>query len=260
MWLGFAVSAATEQSGPEPSTGEIVKILYVFPHPDDESFGPALAISAQRRQGHEVHLLTLTRGGATKQRHRYGYSIEEMGEVRRREMEEVAEVLGLNGLTVLDLPDGGLKEMDPITIEAVVREEVERLRPDVLVTYAVHGVSGFHDHLVSHAVVKRVFCALRAEGAEHPRRLALFTLAESPVPDGPFTLSTSTPEEIDCAVPVSEHDLETARRALACYETYAEVIERADPLARVGDTVYFEIFQESHDPPLESLFAGVSSR
>lgn len=233
-----------------------MKILYVFPHPDDESFGPALAISAQRRQGHEVHLLTLTRGGATKQRHRYGYSVEEMGEVRLREMEEVAKVLELSELTVLDLPDGGLKEMDPIEIERVVREHVERVRPDVLVTYAVHGVSGFHDHLVSHAVVKRVFCALRAEGAEHPRRLALFTLAEAPAVETPIPLSTSTAEEIDCAVAVDARDLETARRALACYETYAEVIARMDPLARMGDAVYFEIFQESHDPPLESLFAG----
>ena len=36
----------------------------------------------QRREGHEVYLLTLTRGGATKQRHKYGYSIEEMGRIR----------------------------------------------------------------------------------------------------------------------------------------------------------------------------------
>jgi len=35
-----------------------MKILYVFPHPDDESFGPARAIAAQVRAGHEVFLLT----------------------------------------------------------------------------------------------------------------------------------------------------------------------------------------------------------
>jgi LmbE family N-acetylglucosaminyl deacetylase len=49
-----------------------MKVLYVFAHPDDESFGPARAMFKQRREGHEVHLLTLTRGGATKQRHKYG--------------------------------------------------------------------------------------------------------------------------------------------------------------------------------------------
>jgi LmbE family N-acetylglucosaminyl deacetylase len=33
-------------------------ILYVYPHPDDESFGPALAIARQVREGHRVFLLT----------------------------------------------------------------------------------------------------------------------------------------------------------------------------------------------------------
>lgn len=33
-----------------------MRILYIFPHPDDESFGPARAMAAQRRQGHDVYL------------------------------------------------------------------------------------------------------------------------------------------------------------------------------------------------------------
>ena len=54
-----------------------MRILYVFPHPDDESYGPGHAMHKQRRQGHEVYLLTLTRGGATRQRLKYGYTIEQ---------------------------------------------------------------------------------------------------------------------------------------------------------------------------------------
>jgi len=148
-----------------------MKILYIFPHPDDESFGPARAMSKQKRQGHEVYLLTLTRGGATRQRFKYGYSIEEMGEVRYREMLEVGKVLDLGGLTILDLPDSGLKEMDPRKIEKAISEEIERIQPQVVVTYAVHGISGFHDHLVSHAVVKRVFVQMK-EKAPWLKRLA----------------------------------------------------------------------------------------
>ena len=59
-----------------------MRILYIFPHPDDESFGPAPAIAAQRRQDDEVYLLTLTKGEATKQRHRLGVSKKEMREIR----------------------------------------------------------------------------------------------------------------------------------------------------------------------------------
>ena len=61
-----------------------MRALYVFPHPDDESFGPAQVISKQVREGHEVYLLTLTKGEATRMRHRLGYSKEEMGAIRAR--------------------------------------------------------------------------------------------------------------------------------------------------------------------------------
>lgn len=58
-----------------------MKVLYIYPHPDDESFGQGHALHKMRRMGHEVHLLTLTKGGATKLRHKFGYSVERMGEV-----------------------------------------------------------------------------------------------------------------------------------------------------------------------------------
>jgi N-acetylglucosamine malate deacetylase 2 len=230
------------------------RILYVFPHPDDESFGPALAISSQRQRGDEVHLLTLTRGGATRIRHDLGLSIERMGEVRAREMERVREVLDLSGFSLLDFPDGELEDLDPIELEAEIERVVEAVRPHVLVTYAVHGISGFHDHLVTHAVVKRLFCGLwRDRRVPELRRLALFTLLPSSEPDALFPLKTSKPENVDVLIPVSPEDLRRGRRALACYETYATVIEQARPLERVGSHVPFELFGESFDPPLTSL-------
>lgn len=235
-----------------------MRLLYVFPHPDDESFGPALAIARQRRDGHEVHLLTLTRGGATKVRHELGLTVEEMGRVRLDEMGEVEKVLGLSSMTVLDFPDAGLKEVDPRELEEAVAGHVRRIRPHVLVTYPVHGISGFHDHLVSHAVVKRAFCELRERDADAaPRRLAFFTVAESERPDTKFSLETSAADEIDCEVAVGDEEVELARRALDCYETYREVIREADPLSRIGRTVYFELFQKSHDPRLASLTEGL---
>lgn len=122
-----------------------MKILYVFSHPDDESFGPAHAMSKQRRQGHEVYLLTSTKGGATKVRFTYGYSIDEMGEIRYQEMQCVSKVLDLNGISVLNLPDGQLKELDPREIENVISAKIQEIDPQVVVTDAVHGISVFHD-------------------------------------------------------------------------------------------------------------------
>lgn len=230
-----------------------MKILYIFPHPDDESFGPAPAISSQLRSGHEVYLLTLTKGEATKQRHRLGVSKEEMGEIRFKEMQCVEKVLGLTGMTVLDLPDSGLKEMNPIEIESVVREHVQRIKPDVLVTYAVHGVSGFEDHLVSHAVVKRVYCQLRKEGSEYPKRLAFYTHYSEEQVESKFNLKSSKKEEIDCWVETDDKDRAAFEDALDCYETYQQVIEDSGVKKAVGKSVPFEIFQEEFDPSLKDI-------
>ena len=175
-----------------------MKILYIFPHPDDESFGPAHVMSKQRRDGHGVHLLTLTRGGATRQRFKYNHSIQKMGQVRYQEMRQVAEVLDLSGMTVLDLPDSGLKEMDPRDIEQAIISEIECVRPHVLVTYPVHGISVFHDHLVTHAVVKRVFVDLKTK-SPYLKRLAFFTITEKAARQSEvYRLSGSTLAEIDC--------------------------------------------------------------
>lgn len=231
-----------------------MKILYIYPHPDDESFGPAHVMAKHRREGHEVYLLTLTKGGATKQRFKYNYSIEQMGEVRYQEMLNVAKVLDLTEMTVLDLPDSGLKEMDPRDIEHVVREHIERIQPDVVVTYAVHGISGFHDHLVMHAVAKRVFVELR-EQAAYLKRLAFVTITEeSAAQSQHFHLSGSKPGEIDCVVEVEGQDIQRNHEALDCYVTFQETIEKSGVRNHIQHQAVFEFFQESYNPPLTDLF------
>lgn len=231
-----------------------MRILYIFPHPDDESFGPGSAMSKQVREGNEVYLLTLTKGGATKQRHKFGYSIEEMGEVRYKEMLDVAEVLNLTGMTVLDLPDSGLKEMDPREIEKVIKEEIEKVKPDVIVTYAVHGISGFHDHLVSHAVVKSVFCEMK-KSSPYLKRLALFTLTEEDAKKQKhFHLNGSKDEEIDCVYEVDDEDMKALHKALDCYVTFKETIDLSDIKNQLNKKINFEIFQEEHNPKLKNIF------
>lgn len=231
-----------------------MKVLYIFPHPDDESFGVAHAMHNQRRNGHKVHLLTLTRGGATKQRHKFEYSIDEMGELRFKEMLDVAKVLDLSGMTVLDLPDSGLSEMDPRIIERAVANEIEHIQPAVVVTYAVHGISGFHDHLVTYAVVKRAFVTLQ-ERVSYLKRLALFTITEDVAAKGAlFKLNGSKLENIDCIFDVDDVDIAAAHKALDCYVTFKETIDKSGIRDFIGKRVVFEFYREKFDPPVQSLF------
>ena len=231
------------------------RILYIFPHPDDESFGPAAAISRQRRAGHEVYLLTLTRGEATSQRQKLGFSKEKMADVRFKEMQNVARILDLAEMTVLEYPDGELERLDPLDLEDAVRRRIENVRPDVVVTYATHGISGHPDHLVTHAVVKRVFCEFRRSGAAFPRRLALFTIPDDV--DRPEHLRGTPRADLNCIIPVDADDLQRGRDALAAYDTYREVVEAHNPMKTVRDGVSFVLFQEDHSPPIADLMHGL---
>ena len=233
-----------------------MRILYIFPHPDDESFGPASAISYYRRTGHEVFLLTLTKGGATKERFKFDYTVQQMGEVRFAEMKEVAKALQLSGMTVLDFADSGLKETDPRLIEKAIAKHIEKIAPDVLVTYPVHGVSGFHDHLVTHQLVKRVFLELKSK--LQLQRLAFYTLTQAQADKATHhQLSFSSPQEIDCVLNVEQPDVEALKKALACYKTYQDMIEKTGVKNLVGRKIYFEFFQESYDPPVDDLLWGL---
>lgn len=237
-----------------------MRILYVFPHPDDESFGPAPVMKQQLEQRNEVFLLTLTRGGATKVRHKLGLNVEQMGEIRYKEMQKVEKVLGLSGMTVLNFPDGGLQDTNPLELEKAVTEHIQKIKPQLIVSYPVQGVSGHHDHLVTHAVVKRVFEELTSNGAAYLKRLAFTTLpnkTEQINMQGNFILKNSDVGLIDCELQLNDKDIEVLKQSLGCYETYRETIEKSGVVGMVGNKLYFEIYKEDHKPVLTDLEAGL---
>lgn len=234
-----------------------MRLLYILPHPDDESFGPGPVIHKYIRQEHEVFLLTLTKGGATKQRFRLNLSVEEMGEVRYKEMLNVEKTLGLNGMTVLDLPDSGLKDMDPREIEKIVENHIVKIKPHVLITYPVSGISGFYDHLVCHAVVKRVFVDLK-EKYSWLKRLAFFGITENDAAKNTyFPVKAFKNQEIDCIIKLSTEDVLAGQKALDCYVTYTEVIEGTKIKEMLAKEAPHEIFMESFSPPVDDLLYGL---
>jgi N-acetylglucosamine malate deacetylase 2 len=236
----------------------VMRILYIFPHPDDEAFGPARAMGAQRRQGHDVYLLSLTRGEATLVRHKFGWTLEQMGEARYRELMDVKRTLDLTDLRVLQLPDGGLKELDPQTIEKSIRDEILRVEPQVVVTFPIHGISGFHDHIVTHCAVTRVY--LELHGPDYPwlQRLAFSTVVTAPA-EFPWHVNVTPPAEIDCVLQVTDADMERFHKALDCYVTYADVIARTNIHQVFDKDVHFELFREDQKPPFDDLCEGLTA-
>ncbi|MBD3183154.1 PIG-L family deacetylase, partial [Candidatus Poribacteria bacterium] len=160
-------------------------------------------------------------------------------------------------MEVMDFPDSGLKEMDVRILEQAVKNHIEKLKPHIVATYPVHGISGFHDHLVTHAVVKRVYLEIRDAGTEFPKRLAFWTMPDSDEPTskpGELPRLKLTEEDlIDCIFPLDEDDIKAMKESLKCYASYQEVIKKIDPVEQIGDKAHFEIFGENFDPVLDDL-------
>lgn len=238
-----------------------MKALYIFPHPDDESFGPAPVIYRQIKNGLEVHLLTLTKGGATKMRFKYDLSIEEMGEVRYNEMLKVQEVLGLTSMTILDYPDGGMAHIDPREFEAVIKNHIDKIKPEIIVTYPIHGISGHHDHLACHAIVKRLFCELK-ERSEYTflKRLAFLTLPtpnEDESKGGNSNVRTTKKQYIDCIINLNQEEVSKLKESLYCHESFIDVIKETNVIEHIGNKVHFEFFNEDFDEHVQELDFGL---
>lgn len=238
-----------------------MKTLYIFPHPDDESFGPAPVIYRQIQNNEEVHLLTLTKGGATKMRFKYDLSIKEMGEVRIKEMQNVKKVLGLTSMSIYDFPDGEMAHSDPREFEIVIKKHIDEIKPNIIVTYPIHGISGHHDHLTCHAIVKRLYCELK-DNPEYSflKRLAFLTLAKSEDNETQKMnqkVNTSDEKYIDCIINLTEEEKNILKESLFCYETFIDVIKETNVIEIIGNKVHFEFFNEKYDKPVSELTNGL---
>ena len=124
-------------------------VLAIGAHPDDVEIGAAGALLVHRSMGHEVSILTLSRGA------RGGSQ-----DTRAGESDRAARAIGAT-LFLDDLKDTRISEGDP-TIGAISRV-VESVRPTVIYTHSSHDVH--QDHRNTHRAamvavrgVGRVYC------------------------------------------------------------------------------------------------------
>ena len=166
-------------------------LLIVHAHPDDESISTGGAMLKARAGGHRVVLVTATRGEAGEI---YNMDPEttrpHLGEVRTKELETAARILGVNRGEFLDYRDSGMagtaENEDPRSfhqapieeaagkLAAILREE----KPDVVVTYDQDGTYGHPDHIKAHHVTNAALDLLEKEGWR-PRKLYYMAIPRS---------------------------------------------------------------------------------
>jgi LmbE family N-acetylglucosaminyl deacetylase len=199
-------------------------LVAVFAHADDE--GPAGPILARyAREGVQVYLVIATdgsQGGA----HTSIARGPELARVRTEEARCAADALGIHPPVLLGFPDARLGSYmeDParlVQLTARVQAELQRLRPDVVITWGPDGGTGHPDHrLVSSAVTQLV----RAGAPGAPERLFYASIpaegfrAMNPARgEPPFLIPQA--KYFSARVGFSTADLEASRRSMACHKT-----------------------------------------
>lgn len=127
---------------------ETLKLLAVFPHPDDESLGLGTTLAKYSVEGVQTYLICATRGergwnGPEDQ----DPGLQALGRIREAELRCAAATLGLHEVTLLDYIDGEIDQADPEEAIAQIVLHIRRIRPQVVVTFPLDGHYGHPDHI-----------------------------------------------------------------------------------------------------------------
>jgi LmbE family N-acetylglucosaminyl deacetylase len=190
------------------------RLLAVFAHPDDETFrcGGTLALLAQR--GVRVQVLTATRGQAGSRGDPPLCAPEELPVVRENELRCACAALGIQPPILLDYQDGQLSESAPERIVSEILAVVREVRPQMLLTYGLDGISGHPDHIAIGRFAAEAFRQAEAVNVLYTLAVPL-SLADKL---GMTQIRAVPDEAITLAVDISEI-WEAKMAAIRCHRT-----------------------------------------
>ncbi|MCP3774148.1 PIG-L family deacetylase [Paenibacillus sp. MZ04-78.2] len=201
--------------------------LFVFAHPDDESFAAGGTIAKLSSTGHEVVLACATSGCKGKSGEFQFATREELARHREEELRSACSVLGVSELILYRYPDGELKSLDPEALTERIRATIVELKPDAILTFPPDGVTGHPDHIaISQATEKAVVLA-EAQYSEGRRPSLYYTS----IPHYYDHCQDTGPKHtcaITARVDISDFRLHKGR-ALQAYRSQVYSVNRAYP-------------------------------
>ncbi|MBO8170665.1 MAG: PIG-L family deacetylase [Bacillaceae bacterium] len=208
------------------------RILFVFAHPDDETFTSGATIAHYSRLSDcDIHLLCATRGEAGKTGHPPQCRPEELAEVREKELQRAADVLGIEHVELLDYHDGKLSNVPTQELSGHIQDYLKKFDPQIVITFPPHGISGHKDH---RAIQKATFHAVAQFSKESPRKLYYPILPESIKGTLARAVHTDPDEAVDVVIDAVPYHEQVAR-ALREHKTQNMSVNMVFPGVLDGD-------------------------
>ncbi|MHC4490203.1 MAG: PIG-L deacetylase family protein [Planctomycetota bacterium] len=225
------------------------RLLAVFPHPDDESYGCAGTLKRLATDPDAATVLfCLTRGEASEMGPARGLSPEEVADLRAQRMEEVGRILELDGLIVGGFPDGRLARCALDAVAAAIDEVLRAFEPQVVIGHDPRGVNAHGDHIATHWALRHALLGKQV-------RLAMLAYPASLAEEVKPRLLLPTPEdEIDAILHLTDDEIEAKERCLRIHEAFVTMRDAAGKLLRRPPVERYDFFGEERSPPVSDLF------
>jgi len=221
-------------------------ILSIFPHPDDENMiGSVLAKYA--RLGHKVYVITAT-DGKDGTRVTKIPSGDSLGILRQKETICACEKLGINPPIYLHIDrldtkfgvrpylNGRKKMMEELKMY------IQKLKPDILITFGPDGEYGHSEHIVTGAIVTEL---LLREGWVDKYPLYFPADIEEEVAEGHVNGYVDK-QYLNLKLNYSDEDEQKMLEAAKCYNTQYTIEETQELIETVtkdkSNTKYFRRF------------------
>lgn len=220
-------------------------VVVIVAHPDDESaFGEVLVRHAAR--GDRVHVLIATdgKGGTRVTEIPAG---DRLGALRREESRCAARAIGIAppvflGIERLDTQIGtGRYFAEHARLMGLLKEHIERLQPDVILSFGPDGDSSHAEHIVIGAAVTALL--LRENWVD---RFPLYYLAWTPEQGRRSGLGFVADDYLNVRIAYTQAEEDRALAMMPCYTTQftaAEIAQdRADKVSDTENALHFRRF------------------
>lgn len=141
------------------------KLLVVTAHPDDESYAAAGTIYRNNKEGGKTVLICATLGEKGTSHLKRRLSMNQLKNMRKKELLGAAKFLGISRVHLIGLPDGKVNHYS-LPLYKKILAIARRYKPEVVLSFGENGISGHFDHIAVGRAAKKISREIRSPFVE----------------------------------------------------------------------------------------------